>query len=107
MKHEVITTLDALSEAWIILDELGLASMLVPGKEITVDFIEMAQKLFNQKKLHAFIGAITGLSIAEVGSVKLAEAVELITAFFISMGNELGSLAGMVVAAKAGEQTGR
>lgn len=95
------TDLDTLSEAWVILDGLGLSAMLIPGNPVDVKGMELAGKLLKEKKLHAFVACIGGLDEEGAGKLKLAEAVELITAFFTAMASELVSLAGILSAVQS------
>lgn len=89
------TDLDTLSEAWIILDELGLSAALIPGNTVTADALGLAGKLLKEKKLHQFVACVSGISIEEAGKLELPKAVRLITDFFTGMASELVSLAGI------------
>lgn len=89
------TDLDTLSEAWNILDELGLSAALIPGNPVNANALELAGKLLKEKKLHQFVAVIGAGSIEAAGKLSLADAVEIIMAFFTSMASELASLAGI------------
>ena len=97
MEYTVKTTLDTLSEAYIVLAELGLAGML-DGTGIEIRPRELLDALFGQKKLALFLGIITGEEPAKMGNLRPSEALELISAFFLDMSNELRSLPGMITA---------
>jgi len=90
---KIRTDLDTLSEAWIILEDLNLTSVLIPGNKTETDALELARKLLKEKKLHMFVATVTGSSIEETGKLSLAEAVEYISDFFTTMASELVSLA--------------
>ena len=89
------TDLDTLSEAWIILDELGLSAALIPGNAVNADALGLAGKLLREKKLHQFVACVSGLTIEEAGKLDLKNAVAVITGFFSGMASELVSLAGI------------
>jgi len=89
------TDLDTLSEAWCILDELGLSAALIPGNPVKADALTLAGKLLKEKKLHAFVAVVSGQDMVAAGKLELKAAVEIITAFFTSMASELVSLAGI------------
>lgn len=95
MKNTINTSIDTLSEAWNILDELGLSAALIPGNPVNTDVMVLAGKLLGEKKLHQFVAVISGITIEEAGKLSLADAAEIIMAFFTSMASELASLAGI------------
>jgi len=98
MKYKINTTLDALAEAWNLLQELGLSALMIPGNPLDVKPIELAQKLLGEKKLNEFIAVVS--DIANPGELKLSEAGEVLTAFFTDMASELASLAGVITQVK-------
>lgn len=99
-ERTIRTDLDTLSEAWNILDELGLSAALIPGNPVNTDVMVLAGKLLKDKKLHQFVAVISGITIEEAGKLSLADAVEIIMAFFTSMASELASLAAIWTAMK-------
>jgi len=94
MTYKINTTLDAIAEAWNILDELGLSALLIPGNDLIIKPVELATKLLKEKRLHDLISAIS--DVADPGAITLAEAAEVITAFFVDMAGEVKSLAGLI-----------
>jgi len=94
-ERTIRTDLDTLSEAWNILDELGLSAALIPGNPVNTDVMALVGKLLKDKKLHQFVTVISGITIEEAGKLSLADAAEIIIAFFTSMASELASLAGI------------
>lgn len=96
MEYTVKTTLDTLSEAYIVLAELGLAGAL-DGSGIEIRPRELLDALFGQKKLALFLGIITGEEPAKMGSLRPSEALELISSFFVDMSAELRSLPGLII----------
>ena len=96
MEYTVKTTLDTLSEAYIVLAELGLAGML-DGTGIDIKPRELLDALFGQKKLALFLGIITGEEPAKMGNLRPSEALELISSFFVDMSAELRSLPGLII----------
>ena len=86
------TTLDTLSEAYIILDDLGLTSFLTGGT-IEIEPGTLVRELLRKKKLNAFIMTFTDLDAKAVGALSIAEAIDLITRFFVSTASELSLLA--------------
>ncbi|MDD3535358.1 MAG: hypothetical protein PHC50_04345 [Candidatus Cloacimonetes bacterium] len=88
-------TLNTLSEAYIILDDLGLAGLLDGGKfELSIQSLLSA--LLKERKLHAFLSVITGKSEAEVGEYTPSQVLEAITAFFTDMSEDLALLPGFL-----------
>lgn len=96
MKYKTTTTLDTLSEAYIVLSELGLGGAL-DGSGIEIRPRELLDALFGKKKLAAFLGVITGEDPAMMGSLRPSEALELISSFFVDMSAELRSLPGLII----------
>jgi hypothetical protein len=91
---KVNTNLDTLSEAWIILDDLGLSGLLT-NAAANIKYAELANALLRGKKLHEFVACISGESIESVGKLSLKDAIEVITRFFVDMGSELSLLRGL------------
>ena len=91
---KVYTTLNTLSAAWTILDELGIGNMLV-GKQVAVEPAVLMNQLLKEKRLQEFLGVITHEGEAECGEMTAGEAVETITAFFLSMRDDLKGLPGL------------
>jgi len=104
MDIKIKTDLDTLSEAWNILDELGLSAALIPGNPVETNGLKLAGELLGQKKLHAFVACISGIGIDEAGKLNLSEASGLITDFFVSMASDLASLAGIWSSLKGSRQ---
>ena len=96
---KIYTTLDTLSEAWTILDELGLAGMLT-GQAVELQAENLLRALLVGKKLQSFLAAITHEDPDAVGKLTTAEAAELITNFFASMAGDLSALAGLKMEAR-------
>jgi hypothetical protein len=88
------TTLDTLSAAWTILDEVGLAGLLT-GRTMELKAEELMRKLLVERKLQEFLGAITHEDPEKAGELETGEAAELITAFFGSTAADLSKLAGL------------
>jgi hypothetical protein len=103
-KMQVKTTLNALSEAYTILDELGLAGMIT-GNTVEIKPMELAAALFRAKMAQEFICAVTDLDIAAAGELSLADAIEVVTRFFGSIGNELCALPGITAKTQAAVHT--
>lgn len=91
---QVLTTLDALSAAYVILDDLGLAAF-ISGGDYDIEPTKLANELLRAKKAHAFIAAITGCTEEEAGALGIAEVIDLVTRFFLDTGSALSSLPGM------------
>jgi len=91
----VKTTLDTLSEAYIILDDCGLAGLL-DGGTMEISPNNVLRALLREKKLQAFLAVIAGITEAEAGALSPAGALELITSFFVDMSAELRSLPGLI-----------
>lgn len=90
-------TLNTLSDAYIVLDDLGLAGLLTGGSiEVQVD--ELLRALFREKKLQLFISILSGKTEEECGNMGLSEATKEITSFFVASSAELRSLPGLVMA---------
>ena len=87
-------TLDTLSEAYILLDELGISSYITEGS-ISVEPRELVCKLLAQKKAAAFISIISDLTAEQAGALSLSEVIDLVTRFFIAIGSELSMLPGI------------
>jgi hypothetical protein len=85
---KVYTTLDTMSDAWIILDDLGLGDMLV-GKTVAFEGKVLLNALLRERKLHEFLACITHEDPAAMGGLDLAQSAELLTAFFVNMADAL------------------
>ena len=90
-------TLDTLSEAYIVLTDLGLAGLL-DGNTFEIQPNELLNALLRERKLHCFLAIISGETEAAVGAWSPSECLEAITSFFVDMSNELRSLPGMITA---------
>jgi hypothetical protein len=93
------TTLDALAEAYIILDSLGISSYLTEGT-FSVEPKELVHKLLGQKQAQAFICTITDLTPVEAGKLNISSVIDIVTRFFIAIGSELSMLPGINLSAK-------
>ena len=90
-------TLDTLSEAYIILADLGLAGLL-DGNTFEIQPHDLLNALLRERKLHRFLAIISGETEATVGAWSPSECLEAITSFFVDMSNELRSLPGLITA---------
>lgn len=90
-------TLDTLSEAYIILADLGLAGLL-DGNTFEIQPQDLLNALLRERQLHGFLAIISGETDATVGSWSPSECLEAITSFFVDMSNELRSLPGLITA---------
>ena len=90
-------TLDTLSEAYIILSDLGLAGLL-DGNTFEIQPKELLNALLRDRKLHCFLAIISGETDATVGLWSPSECLEAITSFFVDMSNELRALPGLITA---------
>jgi len=90
----VKTDIDTLSEAWILLDDMGLSGMLV-NKPVQIDTKELLQNLLRKKRIQEFVMLVTGISREEAGKLELPQVNEVITGFFIGIGTGLASLSGL------------
>ncbi len=90
-------TLNTLSDAYTILDDLGLAGLLT-GKELEVQVDELLRALLYEKKLQLFISVLSGKTEEECGKMELSEAAQEITSFFVLSSAELRSLPGLILA---------
>lgn len=88
------TTLDTLSEAYILLDELGISSYLTTGT-ITIEPKTLVHQLLAQKKAISFLCIITDLTPTEAGALSLSEVIDTVTRFFLAIGSELSMLPGI------------
>lgn len=95
----VKTTLDTLSEAYILLDSLGISSYLTEGS-ISIEPKEMVHKLLGQKQAQAFLCVITDLTPEQAGQLSLSEVIDTVTRFFVAIGSELSTLPGISLSAK-------
>jgi len=77
----VFTTLDTLSEAWSVLDEIGLAGVLT-GKEVSFEAEALLNALLKERKLQEFIAVITHSDPGSCGALTAQEAGEVIRDFF-------------------------
>ena len=102
MEYTVKTTLDTLSEAYIVLTDLGLAGVL-DGTGIEIQPRELLDALFGQKKLALVLGIITGEEPAKMGNLRPSEALELIHSFFVDMSAELRSFPGIMATITTGK----
>lgn len=87
----VYTTLDTLSEAWAILDELNLGGILT-GKTAAFEAEALLGQLLKEKKLQEFMSIITHEDWDKVCDLGLEEALELLNDFFTSIGGALKAL---------------
>lgn len=93
---KVMTNLDVISEAWSLLDELGLAGLLL-GKTTSFDAHELVGKLLGERELQRFLGIVTGADPAEIGKLDMGKAAELVRDFFMSMAGGFSALPGLAV----------
>lgn len=91
---KIKTDIDTLSEAWIMLDDIGLSGMLV-NKPVQIDVKELLQNLLRKKRIQEFVALVTGMSKEEAGALELPQVNEVITGFFIGIGTGLASLSGL------------
>lgn len=98
MEYKIVTTIDAVGDAYCILDELGLVGLLT-GKPTKIQAAELINALFKERKLVKMITTISNLSAADAGALDIEDAVQLVTDFFVSMSAKLRSLADMGLAA--------
>lgn len=97
-------TLNTLSDAYIVLDELGLAPLLEGGKlEISVPALLSA--LLKERKLQRFLSIITGKPEAECGDLTPSQALEALTGFFTNFIEEMSSLPGFLAEILPATQT--
>ncbi len=95
MKYNIKTTLDTMSDAYLVLSELGLAGLL-DGSCLQLRPNELLGSLIGQKRLQEFLSIITGATPADIGELRPSEALEIISAFFLDMSAELRSLPGIM-----------
>lgn len=88
---KTLTTLDTISEAYSLIDELGLGDVLL-GKSVELQPTELLRQLLAKKKLQEFISIITGMEIEAAGKLSIEEAAKAIGDFFMSMGGALREL---------------
>ncbi len=88
---KTLTTLDTISEAYSLIDELGLGDVLL-GKSVELQPTELLRQLLAKKKLQEFISIITGMEIEAAGKLSIEEAAKAIGDFFMSMGDALRGL---------------
>lgn len=88
---KVYTTLDTLSEAWMILEELGLGGLLT-GKTAAFEAEALLGKLLGERKLQEFIGCITHKDPDELGELEMEEALGILNAFFGGIGSAFQAL---------------
>lgn len=88
---QVYTTLDTLSEAWILLEDMGLGGLLT-GKTVAFEAEELIGKLLRERKLQEFLAVVTHKDPAELGSLGLEEALGLLNDFFTNIGGALKAL---------------
>ncbi len=91
---QVFTTLDTLSEAWTLLNELGLAGLLT-GKEASFEAETLLNALLQERKLQEFLAVITHSDPDSCGALSVIEASELITSFFGDIAGALKGLPGL------------
>lgn len=92
---KVFTDLDTLSNAWTLLNEIGLAG-LITGKALKVDPEELLGQLFVQRKLVEFIAILTHEEHATVAKLDLQEVTPILADFFTSMTADLHALPGLL-----------
>lgn len=88
---QVFTTLDTLSEAWGLLQELKLGGLLT-GKTAAFEAEELLGMLLKERKLQEFLGIITHQDAAALGNLGLEEALGLLNDFFGGIGGALKAL---------------
>jgi len=98
-KMKAVTTLNAMKQAFSILDELGLSGLLLGG-EIKVDASKLIKQLVLEDKLVEFLQAITQDKETDFGKYGIKEAMELASSFFTEFGNALKELPGLLIKAK-------
>lgn len=91
-------TLNTLSDAYIVLDDLNLTGLL-SGGDLTLKAGELIRELLREKKLHLFVAALTGKTEQECGELELTEAVDEITSFFVHSAEALHLLLASVTEA--------
>lgn len=89
------TDLDTLSNAWTLLNEIGLAG-LITGKAMKVDPDELLGQLFVQRKLVEFIAILTHEEHVTVAKLDLQEVIPILADFFTSMSADLQALPGLL-----------
>lgn len=99
-KMKVYTTLDTLSEAWMILNELGLGALLT-GKAAAFEPENLLGRLLGERKLQEFIGCITHKDPDEVGELGAEDALEILNAFFGDIGSAFHALPTLAEAVSA------
>ncbi len=86
-------TLNTLSDAYIVLDDLGLSGFL-DGWEMEINVNELARALLRERKLQLFISIVSGKSEDDCGDLTIDEAIKEILSFFETMRAQLLSLQG-------------
>lgn len=99
MHYEIKTDLDTISQAWTLLDEIGLAGLLV-NQKLEVKAEELLAQLFAQRKLIQFLAIITHQDEQQMAALGLTEAVEVIADFFTSIAGTLAAFGGLGLSGK-------
>jgi len=99
MEIKVYTNLDVVTEAWNILDEIGLAAML-DGGEIKIEVRALLNKLLKGGQLKEFLAVITKDNATDWGALSGNEIIEVIGRFFSVMGSDWSALPGLVSSVK-------
>lgn len=95
MTYTIHTDLDTLSEAWTLLNEVGLAGLFLHQK-LDVDPQELLAQLLVQKKLKRFISIITHIEEPDLPALELSDVSEIISNFFIDFTRNLTAFGGVV-----------
>jgi len=90
----VYTNLDTMSEAWAILESLGLDKLLL-GQAVSFDATVLLNALLKERKLQEFLGVITHEDETVTGAMELDEVVEKISDFFGGITGGLKGLSGL------------
>lgn len=88
---QVFTTLDTLSEAWALLEELKLGGILT-GKTAAFEAEELLGLLLKGRKLQEFLAVITHADPQDLGDIELEQALGLLNDFFAGIGGALKAL---------------
>ncbi len=99
-KLTVYTDLDTVSEAYTLLDELGLSGLLL-SKPLAVDAEDLLRKLLCFGQMKRFLSIITGVQAESLPKLSGKETGELLSSFFVALVSDWMSLASFVPPAEA------
>lgn len=99
-KLTVYTDLDTVSDAYTILDELGLSGLIV-SKKLDIDLENLLRDILAGQNLKRFISIITNTPFHELPKLTGKDCTELITSFFVGLVSDWMSLAGLALQAQA------